>query len=208
MCTLFHRKDEDGFLRSLAERAEASRLAAKFRRAGKAVARAGDIRPTDVVAVLAPGRDGEKAVFPMQWGFRLPGGGLVVNARTETAAAKPLFADSWARRRCIVPASWYCEWAHETDASGRKRVGAKYRIGAGDNSLLWLCGLYRMEEGLPVFSVLTRAPTAELARLHDRMPLILPEELADAWTRPATRAEDLIPHARTDLSAAPCVAEK
>ncbi|MBQ7252903.1 MAG: SOS response-associated peptidase family protein [Kiritimatiellae bacterium] len=203
MCTLFHRKEDDGFLRSLAERAETSRLAAGFRRAGKAVAAAGDIRPTDVVAVLAPGRDGEKAVFPMRWGFRLPGGGLVVNARTETAAEKPLFAAPWARRRCLVPASWYCEWAHETDASGRKRVGAKYRIGASDGSRLMLCGLYRMEGEEPVFAILTRRPTAELARLHDRMPLILPEELADAWTRPATRAEDLLPHARTDLAAVP-----
>jgi len=199
MCTQFHREAGDDRLRSLAEKAASSKLAARFRAAGREVAAAGDIRPTDVVAVLAPGRDGKKAVFPMRWGFRLASGGLVVNARVETAAAKPLFADSWARRRCLVPASAYFEWAHDFDASGRKRVGAKYRIAAADGSLLWLCGLYRMEAELPVFTILTRPPTEPLARLHDRMPLILPESRSEAWTRPDARAEDFLPFARTDL---------
>lgn len=203
MCTRFHRKPEDGFFRALAEKAAASRLAAAFRGAGRDVAAAGDIRPTDVVAVLAPGRNGEPSVFPMRWGFRLPGGGLVVNARTETAAEKPLFRDAWARRRCIVPASWYFEWEHPAGPPDRVRPGAKYRISARDGSLLRLCGLYRMEEGVPVFAVLTRPAAEPLARLHPRMPLILPDVTAEGWMRPDVRAEDFLPFAWTDLAAVP-----
>ena len=80
----------------------------------------GEIRPTDVVPVLAPDRNRNPEVYPMRWGFRLAGRGpggqrgtvenrsmLVVNARVETAAQKPSFRDAWLRHRCIVPASCY-----------------------------------------------------------------------------------------------------
>ena len=65
--------------------------------------------------------------------------------------------------------------------------------------MAWLCGLYRIEEGLPVFVILTREPGEEIRFLPDRMPLILPEKYIDDWIRPDTNPEALLPAALTDM---------
>ena len=44
----------------------------------------------------------------------------MVNARMETASTKPTFKESWERRRCIVPASYYFEWEHLINAATGK----------------------------------------------------------------------------------------
>ena len=125
----------------------------------------------------------------MKWGFRRPAppgksAGLLINARTETAADKPTFREAWAGHRCAVPASWYFEWDHPLTPDGRKKAGQKYAIRPAGDGILWLAGLYRMEEGLPVFVILTRPAEEGLSWMHDRMPLMLPEPAALEWIRP------------------------
>ena len=157
----------------------------------------GEIRPTNVVPVIASKRSGEKAVFPMKWGFS--GRTLLMNARTETAPVKATFKDAWFSHRCIVPASWYYEWEHIIGNDGKKRTGDKYMIQPKDSVMTWLCGLYRIEDGLPVFVILTREPGEEIRFIHDRMPLIMPEDCVDKWIRPDTKPEDLIKIALTEM---------
>lgn len=71
----------------------------------------GNIRPTDMAAVLAPNKQGNMAVFPMIWGFTHEATEKpIVNCRVESADQKAMWKDSWYRRRCIIPASWYYEW--------------------------------------------------------------------------------------------------
>ena len=69
------------------------------------------------------------------------------------------------------------------------------------SSITWLAGLYRMEEGFPVFAVLTREPADELRRIHDRMPLIMPRNLIDDWINPEAKAEELVRYAIMDVVA-------
>ena len=158
----------------------------------------GEIRPTDIVPVIASNRSGERAVYPMKWGYS--GKSLLVNARSETAAVKPTFREDWARHRCIVPAAWYFEWEHFTGSGGKKRIGDKYRIWPKDSAMTWLCGLYRIENGLPVFVVLTREPAEEIRFIHDRMPLMMPEKLVNDWIRPDARPEVLLGEALTRMT--------
>ena len=157
----------------------------------------GEVRPTNIVPVVAPDRSGKKAVFPMKWGYT--GRTLLMNARTETAAEKPTFREDWKKHRCAVPASWYFEWTHFPGSDGKMRTGDKYMIRPKNGGITWLCGLYRIENGLPVFVILTREPGEEIRFIHDRMPLILPEQYIDAWIRPETKPEDLLDKALTEM---------
>ena len=68
----------------------------------------GEIFPADRAPVLAPSRSGRAKGFAMRWGFTL-NGRRVINARSETAAERPLFRDSLLSRRCLIPLTRYYE---------------------------------------------------------------------------------------------------
>ena len=188
--------EESPEIRPIVEEMNRSPLIGKWLRT-TGITTYGEVRPTNVVPVIAPNRRGERAVYPMKWGFT--GKSLLLNARSETAAQKPTFKEAWEKHRCIIPASWYFEWEHLTGNDGKKYTGSKYMIQPKGSTMTWLCGLYRIEEGLPVFTVLTREPGEEIRFLHDRMPLIMPERFVNEWIRPDTRPEDLLGEALTDM---------
>ena len=94
-----------------------------------------------------------------------------------------------------------CKVQNEGAADGKRSASIKYAVSDPDTPIIWLCGLYRIEQGLPVFVILTREPGAELGAIHDRMPLILPAEAARAWVDPKQRPEELLPFAVTQLKA-------
>ena len=156
----------------------------------------GEVRPADIAPVIARGRSGHNLVVPMKWGFS--GKSLVFNARSETASVKPMFREAWAGRRCTVPASCYFEWEHRVSPEGKKVIGGKYRLQAG-SGLTWLCGLFRVEEGVPCFVILTREAGESIRFIHDRMPLILPADTAREWLLPSADPDRLLPLAREDL---------
>ncbi len=201
MCVRFYVEPDDEEIREIIAEVQRAQLARKFIRAGSAIMTSGEIRPTNVVPVLAPNRSGGKAVFPMKWGFTMPNRPILINARSETASEKPSFKESWEKRRCVIPASWYYEWEHLTSNTGKKKTGDKYMIQPKMYSVTWLAGLYRMEDGLPAFTILTREPSEELKCIHDRMPLILPKEQIEAWIDPKSDPKELIKHALTDMVA-------
>ncbi len=200
-------------LRPIVEKAKASALTERMRdRLGKSFKTEGEIRPTDMVPVIAPDRSGNRAVFPMVWGYTIPGlNRPVVNARVETAPDKPVWRDGWLSHRCVIPASYYFEWEHIPAANGRMKAGGKYMIQPRGYETTYLAGLYRLEEfrdlHYPVFTVLTTEPTEELRKLHDRMPLILPPSLIDDWIRPDAKAEQLAQYAVTDLLVERCTGQ-
>lgn len=65
--------------------------------------------------------------------------------------------------------------------------------------MTWLCGLYRIEDGLPVFVVLTREPGEEIRFIHDRMPLIMPGDYVSEWIKPGVKPDDLVDEALTEM---------
>ena len=188
--------DESPEIREIVEEMNKSPLVEKWHKT-TGITTYGEIRPTNVVPVIASNRSGEKSVFPMKWGYT--GRTLLMNARTETAPEKATFRDAWASHRCIVPASWYFEWEHILGNDGKKRTGDKYLIQPKGSSMTWLCGLYRIEDDLPVFVILTREPGEEIRFIHDRMPLIMPGNCVDEWIRPDAKPEELVDAALTEM---------
>ena len=69
--------------------------------AREAVKSGGEYRPADVAPVIAPDRLGERAVYPMKWGYT--GKSLLINARSETAAEKASTVNAKYFRFIIIP---------------------------------------------------------------------------------------------------------
>ena len=204
MCTRFY-ADIDKELKPFIDEARQASFAQQMMISlSRPLTMSGEIRPTDIAAVIAPAKNGRKAVFPMQWGFSINGlKNPIVNARIESASGKPAFRDSWYRRRCVIPASWYYEWQHFTMPDGRTRTGDKYAIQPEGSAVTWLAGLYRFEETdgfrYPVFVVLTREPSGAVSGIHDRMPVILPQSAVDGWIAPDGSPDEIAKLAVTDL---------
>ena len=159
----------------------------------------GEVKPSMVAPVVASSKSGKRTVYPMKWGFAGKTG-LLINARTETAAEKPTFREGWNSHRCALPASYYYEWEHLTSENGKKTLGTKYALRPRDGAITWLCGLYRMEQGRPVFVILTREPCDSIRFIHDRMPLMLPGDAVDEWIRPDAKPEELLSRAMQDIT--------
>ena len=161
----------------------------RIARAQEKSLRAGDYMPSmDALAVVggqetvgghsAVGAQPPYAAKPisaeiLKWGF--PGfdkGKLLINARAESVKTKSTFADSFASRRCVLPAAGFYEW-------DRKKEKVTFRL--GDKPILYLAGIYRPYGAEKRFVVLTREANDSMRPVHDRMPLILTKEEVRPW---------------------------
>jgi putative SOS response-associated peptidase YedK len=111
----------------------------------------------------------------------------MINARAETVATSPAFAPSFARRRCLVPADGWYEWV----GSGKHKQA--YYMTPADGVPLAFAGLWSMwASEVLTCSVVTTAALGALARVHDRMPLILPRDRWSDWVAGGGDAGDLL----------------
>ena len=126
----------------------------------------GEIFPGDTAPALIRREDKIVAV-PGVFGLKgFQGRGLLINARSETAAEKRTFADSLRHRRAIIPATGFYEWSHD----GQK---TKYLFTLDGTQVLYLCALYQVVEGQCRFVILTREANASMVPVHNRMPVIV-----------------------------------
>lgn len=157
-----------------------------------AAMKAGEVFPTDVAPVLTLGEHGRKARL-MSWGFpKWQGSGVIFNARSETAAEKPMFSGALAHRRCVVPSTGFYEWKHE---GGKAKD--KYLLTLPGEKMLYMAGFYgsfRDKLGKPYdgFIILTAAANDSMAPLHDRMPVILTQAQQERWFQDMNAAEEIL----------------
>lgn len=135
----------------------------------------------------------ERSLRVMRWGL-VPHwaktksiGSKMINARADTAATKPAFRTSLAKRRCILPADGWFEWRR--DPSGKQ----PFFMARQDGDSLALAGLWSTwrdpsadADAPPLITcaVLTTDAVGQLAGIHDRMPLLLSPDDWAAWLDP------------------------
>lgn len=137
-------------------------------------------------------------------------GARAFNARAEELEDKPMFRSALEKRRAVVPVSGYYEWKN---VDGTK---IPHYIHPADGEPLFLAGLYEWwrdktrgdddpERWLLSFTILTRDSIGHLGSIHDRMPLFLDPDHADAWLDPTTdNVRDVLDAA---IDAAPALAD-
>jgi putative SOS response-associated peptidase YedK len=149
-----------------------------------------NVCPTEPIAIVSE-EGGRRAAQTVRWGLvppwarELGKGFQPINARAETAADKPPFAELWERpeRRCLVLADGWYEWL-KAEKKGGDRIPFRYTVdGGAPFAFAGLWGRRRIgTELIHSALILTTAANAVSAPVHNRMPCVLagPEEEA-AW---------------------------
>lgn len=181
-----------------------------------------NVAPMSMVPVVHDTRDGERIATLMRWGL-LPHWAKdeklapkLNNARAEGIDAKPSFRQAVRRRRCLLPASGFYEW--QATPAGKQPWYISPRAATGETPMPFaFAGLFEAwrppgaaddAEWLLSCCVITTAPNALMAPIHDRMPVILPPEQWARWLDrnlqdPAELAPLLAPADPTGMQAWP-----
>ncbi len=129
-----------------------------------------EIRPTNQALVITT-----HGAARLSWGIPSPWGAKpLINARSETLDSKKTFRPLLANR-CLVPATAFFEWRRDG------RVRFKNRIAPHDTGPFAFAGLFDDN----FFTIITCAPTPEIAHIHGRMPVILDHNHESKWIDPA-----------------------
>jgi putative SOS response-associated peptidase YedK len=144
------------------------------------------IFPGHMAPIIKPSADGERELLMRSWGFILLRDGYapkrVTNTRDDKATTK-FWKDSFEKRRCLVPASAFCE----PDEGKPARWHWFALNGEGERPLFAFAGIYRQWKGpikkdgpnldIEVFSFMTTLPnTLTMTINHERSPVLLTQE--------------------------------
>ncbi|MGW8250396.1 MAG: SOS response-associated peptidase [Anaerolineales bacterium] len=154
-----------------------------------------NIAPTQPVAVVP--NDGKNRLDYFNWGL-IPSwakdpeiGSRMINARSETLAEKPAFRSAFRRRRCLVLADGFYEWQKQPGSKSKlpmyiRLTSMKPFAFAG----LW--EIWNSKDGSSILScaIITTEPNELMKSIHNRMPVILPEDAYQGWLEPGEKNSD------------------
>lgn len=156
-----------------------------------------NIAPTSEVSGLMA-KDEILELTSFKWGL-IPSwakdesiGNKMINARAETLEEKVSFKRLINKSRCVILATGFYEWM-KTD-SGK----IPYFIKSKTDDLICFAGLYDIwtnPQGEKVISatILTTEPNELMAKIHNRMPVILSYKDIASWLRPLEKFDSLKP---------------
>lgn len=143
-----------------------------------------NVAPTDPVYVISE-REDSRQLSSMRWGL-VPHWAantktIHINARSETVATTAAFRDSFARKRCLIPADGFYEW--EPPEQGR----TPHWVYRADGYPMVFAGIWasridpETETWHRTCSIITADAQGTISRIHDRMPVALVPDVWDAW---------------------------
>jgi len=176
----------------------------------------GEVFPSNTAPVFE--REG---LFNVKWGFpHWKNPSVIINARSETAAEKSMFKKPLRERRCVVPSGGFYEWSRTADnnqSNGNYHTGAgtrktgrklkdKYLFRRPGEHMIYMAGIVgsfkdAFGEEYSAFAILTTAASKSVARIHDRMPVLLTNDEFDLWINDDAFMQHAIKRAGQELSA-------
>jgi putative SOS response-associated peptidase YedK len=161
-----------------------------------------DIRPSYNVApsqnVVAVARNGKKnRLLSCRWGFvpswskELKTGFTMINARAETVADNKTYKSAFQDHRCLIVADGFFEWKKQN----RMKIPMYIHLKSGKP--MGLAGLYNNwtspeGEEICTSTVIVTDANEILAPIHERMPVIIPEEKFGLWLDPEVHVKELL----------------
>jgi putative SOS response-associated peptidase YedK len=147
-----------------------------------------NIAPSEVIGVVK--NAGEGRVFAAtHWGL-IPhwsrDNKAVPNARAETVATTPWFREAFKKRRCLIPADGFYEWA----GSKGKKQPYQFRLKGG--KLFAFAGLWERRDDAETSALITTDANAVVKEAHHRMPVILSADSYDQWLDAASDPQALL----------------
>ncbi len=153
-----------------------------------------NIAPTQTVLAVTEVCGGARLLDGFHWGL-IPSWAKdgksafkMINARSETADTKPAYRRllATAARRALLPADGFYEWLRSED---RRQSPQPFRFTVDDGAPFAMAGLWTPGwldgEEVATVTILTCPANEVVGRLHDRMPVILPDRASElAWLDP------------------------
>ena len=157
-----------------------------------------NVTPDRQIPIVRAGPDGIREAAFARWGLLGPwmkeanDPGRQINARSETAAEKPMFRDSMRKGRCLIPATGFYEWLKA--GSGPSRP---FFVALAAGAPFAFAGLWRrnrLADGslLDSCAILTTDASPLLRPIHPRMPVILPEASQPLWLDPTLKDPEFL----------------
>jgi putative SOS response-associated peptidase YedK len=154
------------------------------------------IFPRHVAPIVRYASDGERELVMMNWGFLLLQDGRtprpVTNVRDDKLRTSAFWRDSFEQRRCLVPASSFCEPRGDVKPATWHWFAIK---GSEPRPLFAFPGIWRRYRGpvkkdgpfvdIETYAFLTTTPNPLVATInHERMPVLLTgEDAFETWLR-------------------------
>jgi putative SOS response-associated peptidase YedK len=126
------------------------------------------------------------------WAREKSTGSRMFNARSETLREKQSYREPFKRRRCIIFTDGFFEW----DSVRKSRIPHFIRMKSGNPFALaglWDHWIDKVTGNTVLSSTIITTDANELlARIHRRMPVILPDDQFRVWLSPEGAPEDML----------------